>query len=268
MDRLIGLFVLGLLLVAVPACSKAPQTAESATQATAAAHVDPPPPGMPDKDALPDKTVSAFLKAAQTGDKPLLSALSLDRRPGRNRQEQHHLSTRFVPEFEIRGGEIRICHAGERRRPRRLRLDRPRRKGERIQARRDLGSAKGRSGMANRRDDHAAVPRQRSGRVQLRRHSVAGGSEDFHPNGIASAAKRKRSEQAAPKKPDGTCRHAKPLTANSADQPEGRRAARGDEAAARRRGDAEVVGAQYGERRSICDRTTHRAERVRLQRQC
>ena len=75
MDRLKGLFVLGLLLVAVPACSKAPQTAAPATQTTAAAHVDPPPPGMPDKAELPDKIVGAFLKAAQTGDKPLLSAL-------------------------------------------------------------------------------------------------------------------------------------------------------------------------------------------------
>jgi len=75
MDRLSGLFVLGFLLVVGPACSKAPQTAEPGAQTTAAARVDLPPPGMPDRAELPDKIVSAFLKAAQTGDKPLLAAL-------------------------------------------------------------------------------------------------------------------------------------------------------------------------------------------------
>lgn len=75
MDRTLGLFVLGLLLVGGPGCSKAPQTAETPAPASAAGHVEPPPPGMPDKDAPPDKAVSTFLKALQTGDKPLLEAL-------------------------------------------------------------------------------------------------------------------------------------------------------------------------------------------------
>jgi hypothetical protein len=76
MGRSLELFVLGLLLVAGPGCSKSRQTAESLAPATAdASHAEPPPPGMPDKADSPDKTVSAFLKAAQTGDKPLLAAL-------------------------------------------------------------------------------------------------------------------------------------------------------------------------------------------------
>lgn len=76
MDRLLKLVVLGILLVGGPACSKAPQTAETAAQpAPAAVHADPPPPGMPDKDAPPDKAIATFLKAAQTGDTPLLAAL-------------------------------------------------------------------------------------------------------------------------------------------------------------------------------------------------
>jgi hypothetical protein len=77
MIRLAGLFVLGLILVAGSACSKGPApTAEPAAQASAEpAHVEPPPPGMPDKADSPDKTVVAFLKAAQTGNKPLLTAL-------------------------------------------------------------------------------------------------------------------------------------------------------------------------------------------------
>lgn len=76
MDRLFGLIAMGLVLVAAPACSKAPQTAEpAATPPAQTAQIEPPPPGMPDKDATPDKTITTFLKAAQTGNKPLLAAL-------------------------------------------------------------------------------------------------------------------------------------------------------------------------------------------------
>jgi len=75
MDRSLGLFVLGMLLVGGPGCSKAPQTSDTTAPAAAAVHVDPPPPGMPNKDALPDVAVSTFLKAAQAGNKPLLEAL-------------------------------------------------------------------------------------------------------------------------------------------------------------------------------------------------
>lgn len=76
MDRLSRLFVVGLFLLGGTACSKAPKPGQTAAQPAAEpAHVEPPPPGMPDKDATPDKTVAVFLKAAQTGNKPLLAAL-------------------------------------------------------------------------------------------------------------------------------------------------------------------------------------------------
>ncbi|HEX3997786.1 MAG TPA: hypothetical protein VHX65_04490 [Pirellulales bacterium] len=75
MGRLSWLLVLGTSLLIGPACSKAPQTAENGPKPAAGAKVEPPPAGMPDRDAAPDKTITAFLKAAQTGNKPLLSAL-------------------------------------------------------------------------------------------------------------------------------------------------------------------------------------------------
>ena len=68
MDRLPRILLLGLLLLSVPACSKAPQTAESANGQS-------PLTGMPDKDATPDKFVTALLTAAQSGNKPTVMAL-------------------------------------------------------------------------------------------------------------------------------------------------------------------------------------------------
>ncbi len=69
MDRLRGIFVVGLLLLTVPACSKSPQTTET-TVATPATLT-----GLPDKDASPDKFVTALLTAAQTGNKATVMAL-------------------------------------------------------------------------------------------------------------------------------------------------------------------------------------------------
>lgn len=68
MDRLSRLFLFGVLLLSVPACSKSTQTAEPAGGQS-------PLTGMPEKNATPDKFVAALLTAAQSGNKPTVLAL-------------------------------------------------------------------------------------------------------------------------------------------------------------------------------------------------
>lgn len=69
MDRLPRVFLLGIFCLGLPACSKAPQPGEIATNAAA------PLAGMPDANASPDQTVTAFFQAAQAGNKPVVAAL-------------------------------------------------------------------------------------------------------------------------------------------------------------------------------------------------